>query len=335
MGTIRYLPADLERLASLREQFHRAAMVADKLFHATRIVIEPRSEDEPSRGWEEFLADEQVFECLSYERAFNGVRHSCYYGARARLREYTGLAAVGFGLLSLDLCAMLDSHRNATFDRDIWTLALYRIALREEYRLPLDLKGSGPYARTEAQRYPWLRSVVIGRPRNPEREQVNLLGWRAEVAGRTGHAPRYVYASLSLDVFDSSVIAIDYLRRCAATESPIDVLPQPAFPDKDAEVMPRWDKEQGVLYWGREVEKRVASKAKNVIKVLDACEANGWADIVDDPLIEEIDRNGSPGPQRLPDPQKLHSTIKSLNRGLTRMRFHADGTGRRIRWERL
>lgn len=354
-----YPAADLERLVWLRKQFQCAALVPDKLFHAMRVIIESGSEAKPCQGWEEFLADEQVFECESYERRYNGVQHSCYYGARRRLKEYTGLAAAGVEFLSLDLCPMLDSsYRNAYFDRDIWTLALYRISLREEFKVPIDLRGSGPYARAEPQRYRWLRSVVASQSTNAEREQLNLFKWRAEVAAKTGHTPRYVYASLGLDVFQTSVVAIDYLCRSAIPKPPRP-LPKPYVaptcsdkslgaanissspgvlsesPSTNADVKPHWDRNRGHLYWGEEVVRRVLLRAKNVIKVLDAFQAKNWCDTIDDPLAVEIDRNGSPGPPRIPNPEQLHSTLKTLNRNLRRMRFHADGTGQRIRWTSL
>src|SRR5438105_578850 len=128
--------AHLERLASLREQFEIAAKVHPKLFHATRVVIDPltTSSDNLCQGWEEFLPREHFFEFNSYERLIQGVQHSCFYVTQERLREYTGLAAAGLAFLTEDLCLMTDSHRNAFFDRDIWTLALYRIAMHEEFK---------------------------------------------------------------------------------------------------------------------------------------------------------------------------------------------------------
>jgi hypothetical protein len=88
---------------------------------------------------------------------------------------------------------------------------------------------------------------------------------------------------------------------------------------------PRWDKKKGKLLLGDLPIRRVAGHAKNVRLVLDAFEEVGWPDRLDDPIP------GRPGKL---NSQRLSDTIKSLNTGLKHIRFHTDGTGEGICWER-
>lgn len=208
---------DLDALASLRDHFRVSAVARPKLFHATRVVIDPAGEPkpEPNQGWEEFLRDEPIFEAISYERPCWGVQHSCYFGAKERLTEYTGLAAGARGHLCFSLCTMSDYLRNPRFDRDSWALALYRVALLTPDDLPLDIEGFGNYASIKPEH--WLRSVITGEGQDEEREKENLRAWQARVVARGCQAPRYVYATLSLDVFHASAVALQYLRDHADT----------------------------------------------------------------------------------------------------------------------
>ena len=86
---------------------------------------------------------------------------------------------------------------------------------------------------------------------------------------------------------------------------------------------PIWDRERGELTYRGTVIKRVrsVSVAKNVVRVLDAFQEDGWRDRIDDPLDPSKDQ------------QRLHETIKRLNDNLEIIRFRADGTGQGIRWE--
>jgi hypothetical protein len=61
--------------------------------------------------------------------------------------------------------------------------------------------------------------------------------------------------------------------------------------------------------------------AKNVVKILDAFQEDGWPKRIDDPL------------QPSKDQQRLHEAIKRLNDNLDILRFRADGTGQGILWE--
>jgi hypothetical protein len=71
--------------------------------------------------------------------------------------------------------------------------------------------------------------------------------------------------------------------------------------------------------------------ASSVVKILDAFEEEGWPDHILDPLSPPQSQRTA---QRA-DSLQLRDTVQSLNRGLTAIRFFADGTGTGVRWERL
>lgn len=81
---------------------------------------------------------------------------------------------------------------------------------------------------------------------------------------------------------------------------------------------PRWD---GARLWyrGEVVRKVRVGKAENVVAVLTAFEEASWPDTI--PYPGEGDY------------QELHYTVRSLNKHLKALRFHADGTGRGIGWK--
>lgn len=85
-------------------------------------------------------------------------------------------------------------------------------------------------------------------------------------------------------------------------------------------VRPRWDSECGELRYQGDVIRRVRSRsvARSIVRVLDAFEEDGWPRRIDNPVGN--------------DKIKIHETIKSLNDGLTRIRFHGDGVGEGIIW---
>lgn len=89
---------------------------------------------------------------------------------------------------------------------------------------------------------------------------------------------------------------------------------------QDRETHLEWDHIRGELRCNDEVIRRVRVKiAKNLVCVLDAFQEDAWPDRIDSPL--------KPGT----DPR---DAIKVLNRKLTQVRFHADGTGQGIKWSR-
>lgn len=202
---------DLDAMKALCEHFRAAALARPKLFHATRVVLpggEPPAR--PDEGWEEFLgADVKVFDAVTYERPTEGIQQSCYFGSRERLVEYMGLAAVAQGFLTFDHVTIRDYHRNPRFDRDCWSLAMYRIAGEIRDRLPIDLEGTGNYAAMRPE--PWLWLAITGKSQDAERKKENLAGWQSRAAARMDRTPRHVYAGLSTDVFHASAVVLEYL----------------------------------------------------------------------------------------------------------------------------
>ena len=86
------------------------------------------------------------------------------------------------------------------------------------------------------------------------------------------------------------------------------------------ESKPRWDGERGELIYEETVIKQVSrGKAVNVVSVLQAFEEGGWRSRVPSPFDD--------------DWQKMHETIKSLNKGLQVIRFRSDGTGKGVLWD--
>lgn len=85
---------------------------------------------------------------------------------------------------------------------------------------------------------------------------------------------------------------------------------------------PAWKKELGELQLSGEVIKRIASVsiAKNVVIVLDAFQEQGWKLRIEYP--ESLKG----------DAEAMGQTVKSLNSGLTRIRFERDGTSRGVKW---
>ena len=90
---------------------------------------------------------------------------------------------------------------------------------------------------------------------------------------------------------------------------------------------PRWNRDESKLFFGKKLIKKIRrpSNAMNVIQVFDTFENQGWPSRIDDPLTDE---------QGTRDQQRLHLTIRSLNRDLKLIRFHADGYGTGIIWQK-
>lgn len=90
--------------------------------------------------------------------------------------------------------------------------------------------------------------------------------------------------------------------------------------------VPRWDATCRELCWGLIVVKRFRLPASNQELVLAAFEEEGWPRHIDDPL---------PSPRDCDPQQRLHDTIKRLNRHQVNplIRFRANGSGNGIFWE--
>lgn len=85
---------------------------------------------------------------------------------------------------------------------------------------------------------------------------------------------------------------------------------------------PHWQGSTGTLRWGRQVIRRirVLKHPSNIQVILDAFQATGWSPRIKNPL--------SLGQQQ------LHQTLRSLNRELKGIRFHAQQGAKSIFWEK-
>jgi hypothetical protein len=95
------------------------------------------------------------------------------------------------------------------------------------------------------------------------------------------------------------------------------------------DVKPIWDKSTGKIRLGGCTIKRVhkPNLATNISRILDAFQEEGWPPQIIDPLPEIKELKQTPK-------QRLHEAVKSLNHKLTLVRFHTDGTGEGVFWER-
>lgn len=100
----------------------------------------------------------------------------------------------------------------------------------------------------------------------------------------------------------------------------LQIIPCSPPPTTPHLLVPSWDREHFQLRLGEQVIRTVRPVAKNCILVLDAFQEEDWPFCIDDPL---------PGI----DPLRRHEVIRTLNAGLTRIRFFADGTNERIAWQ--
>ena len=89
---------------------------------------------------------------------------------------------------------------------------------------------------------------------------------------------------------------------------------------------PAWDPRQRTLRMGPLVVKRFRFAAPNQEAVLAAFEEEGWPPCIYDPL---------PGMANMDAKQRLHDTIKFLNRNQENplITFRGDGNGERVLWE--
>jgi hypothetical protein len=87
-----------------------------------------------------------------------------------------------------------------------------------------------------------------------------------------------------------------------------------------------WDESRRTLYLGHIVVKRFRRPAPDLELLVETFQKHGWIRRIDDPLSRR------PG---IHLKQRLHDTIKNLNRSLDNplIRFYGDGTGRGICWE--
>jgi hypothetical protein len=89
---------------------------------------------------------------------------------------------------------------------------------------------------------------------------------------------------------------------------------------------PKWDCDRQELRLGTEIVKQFKLPSPNQETILMAFEVKNWPPRIDDPLPYH------PG---IEAKQRLHDTIKNLNRNqkCRRIRFMGDGSGKGVRWE--
>ncbi|HEX3868966.1 MAG TPA: hypothetical protein VHV77_00885 [Pirellulales bacterium] len=90
--------------------------------------------------------------------------------------------------------------------------------------------------------------------------------------------------------------------------------------------VPLWDRDRHELRLGTQLIKQFKLPSPNQETILSVFHEENWPARIDDPL---------PPSKRINTKQRLHDTIKSLNRNQrTRLlRFLGDGTGEGVRWE--
>jgi len=90
----------------------------------------------------------------------------------------------------------------------------------------------------------------------------------------------------------------------------------------DMVLTPTWDSSSFELRLSNRLCRRIVGpkRAKNIVTILNAFEAAGWPTRIDNPF------GGVDGPTT------MQAAIGSLNHGINAIRFHADGTGKGIRW---
>jgi hypothetical protein len=94
--------------------------------------------------------------------------------------------------------------------------------------------------------------------------------------------------------------------------------------------LPRWDANERRLWLATRLLKEFRRPAPNQTALLDAFQARGWAcRHVSNPLARE------PGENEIEAQERLHETIKSLNKGMPRrtIHFRGDGSGHGVWWD--
>lgn len=123
---------------------------------------------------------------------------------------------------------------------------------------------------------------------------------------------------------DQAIVAIAYALDWVDTKTSSELLKALGGGTENVS-KPRWLKEKRELWFEGQIVRwiRNASRAKNVIAVLDAFEDSGWPTQIDDPVT-----SGGDSSQR-------RRTMESLNDGLKRISFFCTGDGLSFGWEIL
>jgi len=134
------------------------------------------------------------------------------------------------------------------------------------------------------------------------------------------------------DAWPYQIEGVDALTVTSVVDTLVDQILEVLRPKQGGLQNPVWDKNGGVLTMRLKphdaeptVIRRVRGQGNVISRILDAFEAKGWTRRISDPLTK--------APRR--DPQRLHKTVASLNKGLTGIRFHVEEGGMWVRWEPL
>jgi hypothetical protein len=95
--------------------------------------------------------------------------------------------------------------------------------------------------------------------------------------------------------------------------------------DDPQAIAPRWLKATGELWFGDAVIRwiRRPQQAKNIVRILDSFELDGWPPRIDDPITGGGDSSAR------------RRAIESLNKGLKAIRFSCAGDGEAFCWEEI
>jgi hypothetical protein len=83
---------------------------------------------------------------------------------------------------------------------------------------------------------------------------------------------------------------------------------------------PEWDADRGELKFGGAIVRHVKRNAVNIRLVLDSFQELGWPIRIDDPAAGGKNQS------------RVNGTVKRMNQELTKIRFHADGSGAGYSW---
>jgi hypothetical protein len=124
--------------------------------------------------------------------------------------------------------------------------------------------------------------------------------------------------------------AADVLSDNAAAR-PVEKCPPPSEYKPAAEhrlEVPHWDAERHELRLGNKLVKQFKHQARNQERILAAFQEQNWKGPLDDPLPPDRDIDSK---------RRLNDAIKCLNHHQINklIRFHGDGTGEGIRWDRV
>jgi hypothetical protein len=87
--------------------------------------------------------------------------------------------------------------------------------------------------------------------------------------------------------------------------------------------VPQWDAKSLELRFRGKVIRRLSPRAKNCKRILSAFDTDGWPPRIESPLASG--RNSS----------KLREAVRTLNGGLSAIRFYCDGTGEAVTWQEV